>query len=114
MIEISFPGVYLTEVASAAKTIEGVSTSTAGVSEASGRDLDLPSPPTGSPGWTDANQSDPGVTLLQLFSWADDVLGYRNPRSFEHLVRHPALASGVVSGLGVDCGHGAGLKVTPG
>ena len=30
-----------------------------------------------SPQWTDLNQSDPGVTLVQLFAWIADTLGYR-------------------------------------
>jgi hypothetical protein len=105
---------YLTEVSFAAKAIEGVSTSTAGLSGTSERDLPLPSPSAGSPAWTDANQSDVGVTLLQLFSWADDALAYRNASKLEHLVRHPAFAGGIVSGLGVEGDHGPRLKVLPG
>ena len=33
--------------------------------------------PAHSPQWTDLNQSDPGVTLVQLFAWIADTLGYR-------------------------------------
>ena len=31
--------------------------------------------PAHSPQWTDINQSDPGVTLVQLFAWIADTLG---------------------------------------
>jgi len=27
--------------------------------------------------WTDFNDSDPGITLLQLFAWMTDILIYR-------------------------------------
>ena len=33
--------------------------------------------PAHSPQWTDLNQSDPGVTLVQLFAWIADTVGYR-------------------------------------
>ena len=33
--------------------------------------------PAHSPQWTDINQSDPGVTLVQLFAWIADTLGDR-------------------------------------
>ena len=33
--------------------------------------------PTHSPQWTNFNQSDPGVTLVQLFAWVADALQYR-------------------------------------
>jgi len=33
--------------------------------------------PSHSPQWTDLNQSDPSVTLVQLFAWIADTLGYR-------------------------------------
>jgi hypothetical protein len=114
MIEISFPGVYLTEVAFAAKTIEGVATSTADLSETSEHDRFIPSPSAGTPEWTDANQSDPGVTFPELFAWITEALSYRDAQNFEHLVRHAALGSGVVSGLAADGHRGEGLNVTPG
>jgi len=72
-----YPGVYVTEVPFDAKPIEGVPTSTA-------------------PEWTDFNQHDPGVTLLQLLAWASESLLYQT-----HTGR------GVVGGLAVDA-HGAG------
>ncbi len=33
--------------------------------------------PAHRPGWTDFNQSDPGVTLVQLFAWIPEMLQYR-------------------------------------
>lgn len=33
--------------------------------------------PAHSPQWTDINQSDPGITLVQLFAWIADTLGDR-------------------------------------
>src|SRR6516165_3145495 len=36
--------------------------------------------PAHSPQWTNLNQSDPGVTLVQLFAWVADTLGYRFDR----------------------------------
>jgi len=33
--------------------------------------------PSHTPQWTDLNQSDPSVTLVQLFAWIADTLGYR-------------------------------------
>jgi SpoVK/Ycf46/Vps4 family AAA+-type ATPase len=36
--------------------------------------------PAHSPQWTNFNQSDPGVTLVQLFAWVAETLGYRVDR----------------------------------
>src|SRR5262245_39699975 len=33
--------------------------------------------PEWSPVWTDVNDSDPGITLVQLFAWLTDILIYR-------------------------------------
>ena len=101
MVERVFPGVYLTEVACSVRPIDGVSTSTA----------DLP----GAPAWTQANQNDPGVTLLELLSWTSASLAYRADGSFEHVALHAAVGSGVVSGLALGSADGAaGLTLTAG
>jgi hypothetical protein len=34
-----------------------------------------------SPGWTDFNRSDPGVTLLELFSFLAEMLAYYQDRA---------------------------------
>jgi hypothetical protein len=36
--------------------------------------------PAHSPQWTNFDQSDPGVTVVQLFAWVADTLGYRSDR----------------------------------
>jgi predicted phage baseplate assembly protein len=41
------------------------------------------------PGWTEANVSDPGITLIELFAWMTDMLSYRINRLPEKL--HVAL-----------------------
>ena len=74
---IYYPGVYVTEVASEAKPIEGVSTSTA---DCIGRDTiaalqRLSQPPA--PDWTEHNTHDPGIALLDLLAWLAESLLYR-------------------------------------
>jgi hypothetical protein len=32
------------------------------------------------PEWTDHNESDPGITLLQLFAWLEEMILYRMNR----------------------------------
>jgi hypothetical protein len=64
--ESLYPGVFVNEVPFNARPIEGVSTTTASLSA-------LPS----APAWTDHNQGDPGVTLVELFSWTAESLLYR-------------------------------------
>jgi hypothetical protein len=97
MIERVYPGVYVTELASGVKPIEGVSTS--------------PAPP-----WTDHNENDPGLTLLELLSWTADGLLYRAGRDGDAVLRAGA-APGVVAGLAVDApDHAAtpAVSVAPG
>lgn len=45
--------------------------------------------PAHSPQWTDINQSDPGVTLVQLFAWIADTMGLfdRIPESDRAILR---------------------------
>ena len=38
-----------------------------------------------SPGWTEHNVSDPGITLIELFAWFTDILLYRVNRIPEQL-----------------------------
>lgn len=104
MIERLAPGVYVTEVAFEAKTIEGVTTSTADLADANGGAGSRRTSATQAPAWTDTNQGDPGVTLLELLSWPDAAALYRT-----------ALGDGVASGLSIGADSGsAGLSVTPG
>lgn len=110
MIERVAPGVFVTEVDFCAKSIEGVPTSTEGL--AGPDELELARAPSiaAAPSWTDANQSDPGVTFLELFAWIGDSLAYRadlDPRA--------AFGAGIVSGLDVEAaGDGTGVDVKPG
>jgi phage tail sheath protein FI len=109
MIERVAPGVFVTEVEFRAKSIEGVPTSTGGFTgPAEYAQAQVPSNPA--PAWTDANQSDPGVTLLELFAWIGDSLAYRadlDPRA--------AFGAGIVSGLDVEADDdAASINVTPG
>ena len=60
------PGVYLVEVPFASHPIEGVHTSTAGLS-ARANALQ----------WTDVQPHDPGVTLLEQFAWLGEIAAYR-------------------------------------
>ena len=80
MPEYLHPGVYVTEIASGAKPIEGVSTSTADLigSEVISKLHRLATVPA--PEWTDYNQHDPGVTLLELFAWLTELLAHRTER----------------------------------
>jgi phage tail sheath protein FI len=81
-VEYLAPGVYVTEIATGAKPIEGVSTSTAGMV---GSDtlalLQQMAQPT--PDWTDFNENDPGIALLELFAFITESLVYRNGRLSE-------------------------------
>ena len=60
MITISYPGVYVTELASDVHAIDGVSTC---APEA--------------PDWTQHNDHDPGQTLLELFALTTESLRFR-------------------------------------
>ncbi len=89
MPEYLAPGVYVTEVATGAKPIEGVSTSTAGMV---GSDtvalLQQMAQPT--PDWTDFNENDPGIALIELFAFITESLLYRNGRLSERGRSHAA------------------------
>jgi len=106
MIERLYPGVYVTEVAFNATPIAGVPTSTEGlhpgvfVTEVpfNARPIDGVSTTAASfgalpsaPAWTDHNQGDPGVTLLELFSWTAESLLYRAGPVGDELRRAHAL-----------------------
>lgn len=77
MPEYLAPGVYVTEIVSGAKPIEGVSTSTSGLvgSDTVAVLQRLAQHPA--PEWTQYNNHDPGVTLLELFAWLTESLVYR-------------------------------------
>jgi len=77
MPEYLYPGVYVEEVDAGTQSIPGVPTSidsarlqslVAEIKEIVGAQV---------PAWTDHNDADPGVTLLELFAWLAENLLYR-------------------------------------
>ena len=89
MPEYLHPGVYVTEIAHSAKPIEGVSTSTADLigSDTIARFQQLAQHV---PDWTQHNDSDPGVTLLELFAFLTESILDRTERLPERGVVHAA------------------------
>jgi len=117
MVEYLHPGVYVTEIAFTAKPIEGVFTSPAPVDPASAVARDAQGASTPEPDWTQHNDSDPGVTLVQLFaSLSESSLFGAQPQPAARAAR-ALTGRGVVQGLGVegrDPGGSGDLKVSPG
>ena len=117
MVERLYPGVYVAEIPCHAKPIEGVATSTAHTSllHAAARETLLPLEPA--PAWTEHNDSDPGVTLVQLFAWLDESRLFAAQPHAAGRVTHAPTGWGVVQGLAVE-GHDPGgsgdLRVSPG
>jgi len=93
MIEASYPGVYLSEIAFNATPIDGVST------DATGTDRLRSEPPIEAPAWTDANASDPGMTLVDLFSWVSEFTTYGGPRNLPDPLHHIAVDADIAGGL---------------
>jgi hypothetical protein len=94
MIERLHPGVYVVELPCQVHPIDGVQTSG-----------------TPAPDWTEHNAHDPGVSLLQLFSFLTEGLFYRAdlPAASER--------RGIVSGLAVSAAlpnDDGGLHLRPG
>ena len=112
MVERLYPGVYVSEVAFSAKPIEGVSTTHPSTAANAAREA----APFATPEWTQHNQSDPGITLVQLSAWLGDSLLYREHPQAAHEAGHAPAQWGVAQGLAVEAGDGAtaGVSVTPG
>lgn len=117
MVEYLYPGVYVTEMQSHVKPIEGVATSAPPTDplHAAAREAQLPADPA--PAWTQHNGSDPGVTLLQLFAWLSESSLFRAPPNAVDHAMHASTGRGVAQGLAVE-GHdpsAAGrLNLSPG
>jgi hypothetical protein len=117
MVERLYPGVYVTEIPCHAKPIEGVATSTAhtGPLHAAARQALLPRELA--PAWTQHNDSDPGVTLLQVFAWLSELTLFAAQPHSAGRVAHAPTGWGVVQGLAVE-GHDPGdsgdLRLSPG
>ena len=117
MVERLYPGVYVTEIPGTAKPIEGVSTATAHTNPlpAAARDAQLPNEPV--PAWTQHNDSDPGVTLLQMFAWLNESTLFATQPHPAGRVAHVPTGWGVVQGLaleGHDPGRSGNLRLSPG
>jgi hypothetical protein len=103
VIERSYPGVYVTEVPAHPTPIEGVPTTLTGADALRYRThegREATRLPAATPEWTDANQGDPGITLLQALAYGLDALV---PWAVS---RHGAAGrldqAGAVAGLGAD------------
>ena len=68
------PGVYVEESDAEPRSIEGVSTSTAGFTGVYAHEMTLPAY---RPEWTDPNRADPGITLVELLAWLTEAVLYR-------------------------------------
>ena len=118
MPEYLHPGVYVTEVATNAKPIEGVSTSTADFI-GSGTIAMLQRFAVHAPDWTNNNQDDPGVTLLELFAFLTESILYRGERlpacGVLHAARLAAASLALVSGRELPVGSVLkDVRFTPG
>jgi hypothetical protein len=107
--ESPHPGVFVTEVPFNARPIDGVSTSSTAADVAAR----VPRPPA--PGWTDQNQHDPGITLLQLLSYSIESLLYHGGPVGD-VARHARASWGVAAGLAVgsDSDHAHRVSASPG
>lgn len=77
MLEIIYPAVFVAEVETRVRSIEGVSTSTANLL---GRDIVVQIErhfARNPAGWNDANDHDPGVALIELCAWLAELLLFR-------------------------------------
>jgi len=101
MPEYLHPGVYVTEIATGAKPIEGVSTSTTGFMDVIA--MLQPLVRRIAPEWTDHNIHDPGVTLLRLFAWLTESLIYRSGELSEQGKVHAARLAAAALALVADC-----------
>jgi phage tail sheath protein FI len=69
MIERVYPGVYVTEMASGVRPIDGVPTAV----ESAATEAAHPHVPD----WADHNTHDPGITLMELLAYSIESLQYR-------------------------------------
>jgi len=101
MAEYLHPGVYVTEVASNAKPIEGVSTSTSAVMGAIVAEARRLLGPL-APDWTEPDNRDPGVALLELFAWLAETLVYHADPLTERGVLHASRLAATALALVAD------------
>jgi hypothetical protein len=79
-----------------------VSVSSSDAASTSGRIAQSPAQTVEPPAWTETNQSDPGMTLVELFSWVDSFVVYGGPRDLADPLRHVAVEAGMAGGLPSD------------
>ena len=103
MPEYLYPGVYVVEVASGAKPIEGVSTSTGDVIGSNVIDKLRRLATTPAPEWTQYNGHDPGINLLELFAWLTESLIYRTERLSDEGVVHASRLAAAALALTQNC-----------
>jgi len=103
----------LTEVEFSAKPIEGVSTSNSDLVGMTSLERLARKPTEEQPAWTQANESDPGLALPELFAWLGESVAYRTPQNFEHVDR-TVIGTGVASGFAVASGRAGAAMVAPG
>ena len=101
MVDRLYPGVYVTEVAFQAKPIDGVPTSSASGDAAHVAARDAKLPQAAAPDWTQHNQADPGVTLVQVFTWLADSSLFRAQPDLAQRMTLARSAWGVAHGLAV-------------
>jgi len=103
MPEYLHPGVYVVEVAAGGKPIEGVSTSTVGMisSDCINKLHRLTTVPA--PEWTQYNDHDPGITVLELLAWLTESLIYRSERLSEDGIAHASRLAAAALALSSNC-----------
>jgi hypothetical protein len=106
------PGVYIEEYDDFAKPIPGVSTR---IDDVTFRSLvaELHALVRRTqPDWTDFNESDPGITLLELLAWLSELAAGNFDAIPERGRLAAVRAAGMLAALSGPCGHvgGAGLK----
>jgi hypothetical protein len=106
MPEYLYPGVYVEEIDGEPHPIPGVSTSLDAAALTSIAADFRRTMGSYAPGWTDLNESDPGVTLLELFAFLSENLLYRDvpERGRSAVARAIAILGALAAAPLSDCG----------
>ena len=113
MPEYLSPGVYVEEIDAGIKPIPGVSTSLDGPALENLATEFRRAMRTSVPGWTEINESDPGVTLLEIFAFLSEGLLYRANHVPERGRAAASRAIAALTGLGRPCEPGSGSLRRP-
>src|SRR6266545_4536914 len=103
MPEYLSPGVYVEEVGASMQSIPGVSTPIDSVRLQSLVAELKKTVVAQVPAWTDSNEPDPGVTLLELFAWLSENLLYRARDIPQRGLNAALRAATALSALGHPC-----------